>query len=73
MNAADEQLLMRTCDLVGIGLRSLQSRERFADTVRRRAIVAWLLRGYGWKQAQIAKALHRTVRQVKRLLLSQKR
>lgn len=64
-----EAVLNGLCGLVGIGLRTLQSRERTADTARRRAIVAdQLHRVHGWRQKQIAAALGRTPRQIKRLL-----
>lgn len=66
-------IIETTCMLVGIGVRTLQSRERTADTARRRAIVAWILCDrLGWPQAKAAVALGRTTRQVKRLLRTQR-
>ena len=64
-----EAVLNGLCALVGLGLRTLQSRERTADTARRRAIVAdQLHRVHGWRQKQIAAALGRHSSQIKRLL-----
>lgn len=61
------------CKLVGVGLRTLQSRERTADTARRRAVVAWILCDrLQWPQDKAAAALRRTTRQVKRLLRAQR-
>lgn len=66
-------IIETTCRLVGIGVRTLQSRERTADTARRRAVVAWILCDrLGWPQAKAAVALGRTTRQVKRLLRTQR-
>lgn len=64
MNSDDEAELSEVCQLCGIGVRTLQSRERTADTVRRRAVVVDLLRGRGWREKIIAEALRRTARQV---------
>ena len=60
--------LAECCQEAGIGVRSVTSRQRDPDTVRRRAVVAWLLRRRGWTQLDIATALERTERQVRRLL-----
>lgn len=64
----EEAVLNDVCRLAGIGLRTLQSRERTADTARRRAVVARLLKRAGWTQCRTAEALHRTPRQIKNLL-----
>jgi hypothetical protein len=59
--------------LVGIGEATLTSRDRSADTVRRRGVVAWVLvERLGWTQAEAGKALNRTERQVRSLILRQK-
>lgn len=64
-----EAVLNGLCGLVGIGLRTLQSRERTAETALRRAIVAdQLYRVHGWKQHQVAAALNRTPRRIKQML-----
>jgi hypothetical protein len=73
LNAHAEQqerdaILQRCCIEAGIGIVSATSRQRDADTVRRRAIVAWLLRQKGWTQEDIGAALRRTARQTRRLL-----
>jgi len=61
------------CRMVGVGVRAIQSRERTADTAKRRAIVAWILCDrLGWAQARAAKALGRTERQVIRLLQAER-
>lgn len=64
-----ERVLEEVCKLAGIGVRTLQSRERTADTARRRAVVVWILCDrVNWPQAKAARATGRTVRQIKRLL-----
>jgi hypothetical protein len=64
----EEAVLQDACTLANIGVRTVQGRSRTVDTVRRRAVVAWILKRSGWKQQRIARALHRTTRQIKRLL-----
>jgi hypothetical protein len=64
-----DQAIDDACAQAGIGRRTLESRQRDPDTVRRREIVAWLLAGaHGWTQREIGLALHRTPRQIKNLL-----
>lgn len=63
-----EKLLGSVCQMVGIGVRTLQSRERTDDTIRRRAVVAWMLhRKLRWSQQRTAAALNVSVRTVKRM------
>lgn len=68
-----DAVLAQACQLAGIGVRSAQSRERTAETARRRAVVAWILCDQlGWTQRRTARALGRTVRAVKKLLRKQR-
>ena len=54
-----DQAIDDACAQAGIGRRTLESRQRDPDTVRRREIVAWLLHGaHGWTQKEIGLALH---------------
>lgn len=65
----EAQTLDQLAAAVGAGVRDLQSRQRTADLARRRAIVAWALHiRYGWTQRRVARALHRTVRQIKKMV-----
>jgi hypothetical protein len=67
--AEGEATLAGVCEVVGIGLRAVQSRERTAETARKRAVVAWVLCDrLGWPQRRTAAALGRTVRQVQAML-----
>lgn len=62
--------LAEACRLAGVGVSTVQSRDRRADTARRRAVVAWLLCDWlGWRQAKAARALNVTVRHVKRMVV----
>ena len=71
--AEAETTLGAVCEMVGIGVRTVQSRERTAETARKRAVVAWVLCDrLRWKQAKTAGALGRTVRQVKAMLRAQR-
>jgi hypothetical protein len=64
-----EAVLNDVCAAVGLGLRTLQSRERTAETARKRAVVAWLLHiEAGWTQRRTAEALGVTTRQVERMV-----
>ena len=64
-----DQAIDDACAQAGIGRRTLESRQRDPDTVRRREIVAWLLaNAHRWTQREIGLALHRSLPQVKRLL-----
>lgn len=68
-----DQAIDDACAQAGIGRRTLESRQRDPDTVRRREIVGWLLyHAHGWTQKEIGLALHRTPRQVKNLLRNQR-
>lgn len=68
-----EATLAGVCELVGVGVRTVQSRERTADTARRRAVVAWVLCDrLRWTQTRAAEALGRTPRQVKAMLRRQR-
>jgi hypothetical protein len=62
--------MAQACWDVGAGVLTIQGRGRTPDTVRRRAVVAWLLHkgGGGWTQKKIAVHLCRTQRQIKNLL-----
>jgi hypothetical protein len=64
-----EKQLAEACRLARIGVRTVQSRERTADTARRRAVVAWILwTSADWKQHEIAARLGTTVRAVKKMV-----
>ncbi len=66
---ADEAKLAEVCRLVGIGVRAAQGEGRDAETVRRREMVAWILAArLKWTRPKVAGALHRTERQVRRML-----
>ena len=65
----DEAALDRVAASVGVGVRSLQCRQRTADLARRRAVVAWILHDQlHWQQRRIARALGRGVRQIRKML-----
>ncbi len=67
--AEREATLAGVCEVVGIGVKTLQSRERTRDTAKRRAVVAWVLHDrLQWRQADTAAALCCTVRAVKKML-----
>ena len=64
-----ERQLAEACRLARVGMRTIQSRERSADTARRRAVVAWILwTAADWRQAEIAQRLGVTKRQVIRMV-----
>lgn len=68
-----EATLSGVCEVVGIGVRELQGRCRTSDTAKRRAVVAWILgERLRWSPGRVAGALHRTPRQVRRLLAAEK-
>jgi hypothetical protein len=61
-----ELQLAQACEMARVGVRTVQSGERTADTARRRAVVAWILtEAMGWRQHQVATALNTSVRQVR--------
>lgn len=65
--------LQSVCQMVEIGVGTLQSRERTADTAKRRAVVAWILsERLKWPPVLVAKAIKRTVRQVRTLVSQEK-
>jgi len=65
----DERTLDHVAGRAGVGVRALQSRERTAELARRRAVVAWVLHErLGWPQARVARALQRTIRQIKKMI-----
>lgn len=69
---SDEDRLAEVAKLVRCGVGTLQSADRTADAARRRAVAAWMLRTQrGWTLARIAAALHRSERQVARMLVGQ--
>lgn len=71
---ADEKTLAQACDLAAVGMRTVTGRERTAEVVRKRAVVAWILtREHAWTQKRIAKALRRSTRQVKNLIRTMKK
>jgi hypothetical protein len=64
-----DQAIDDACAQAGIGRRTLESRQRDPDTVRRREIVAWLLHyAHGWTQKEVSLAIKRTLRQTQSLL-----
>jgi hypothetical protein len=68
-----DQAIDDACAQAGIGRRTLESRQRNPDTVRRREVVAWLLHGaYGWTQKEVSIALKRTLRQTQSMLRNQR-
>ena len=62
-----ETLLKDACALARVGIASVQSGQRDADTVKRRKVVAQLLRKEGLSAAAVAGLLMKSVRQVRRL------
>lgn len=61
--------LAAACELARVGARTVQSRDRTADTARRRAVVAWVLADtLHWSQRQIARELGISVRGVEEML-----
>lgn len=63
------EVLGEVCRLVGIGVRTVQSRERTAETARKRAVVVWILCDrLRWPQGKAARATGRTVRQIRKCL-----
>jgi len=73
VRAAEErharEVLEAVCRQVGVGVGAVQSRERTAETARRREVVVWVLCSQlKWPQAKAAQATGRTVRQIKRIL-----
>ena len=65
----DEETLDCVAASVGVGVRSLQCRQRTADLARRRAVVAWILHDQlHWQQRRVARALGRGVRQIRKML-----
>lgn len=64
-----ERQLSEACRLARVGVRTVQSRDRNADTARRRAVVAWILwRAADWRQREIAIRLGVTERQVRTMV-----
>ena len=65
----DEETLDCVAASVGVGVRSLQCRQRTADLAKRRAVVAWILHDeLHWPQRRVASALARSVRQIRKML-----
>ena len=65
----DEEVLAAAAASVGVGVRSLQCRQRTADLAKRRAVVAWILHDeLHWPQRRVASALARSVRQIRKML-----
>ncbi len=65
----DEEVLSKVAASIGVGVRSLQSRQRTADLAKRRAVVAWVLHNQlDWPQRRVARALGRGIRQIKKML-----
>jgi hypothetical protein len=70
---ADERTLAEVAALVRLGVGTLQSQDRSADTHRRRSTAAWVLVcHYAWTVEKTAKMLHRTERQTYRMLRGQR-
>lgn len=68
-----ERSLAEVCRIVGVGVRAIQSRDRTSDTARRRSVVTWILcERLNWTQARAAKAICRSVIQVKRMVAREK-
>lgn len=65
----DGQTLAEVCSQAGIGVRTLQSESRERDTVRKRHVVAAILRKkHGWIIKRIASAMRKTERAVRKML-----
>lgn len=63
------ETLEAVCKMVGVGVRTLQSRERTADTARRRAVVVWILCDrLRWPALKAARATGRTRRAINKIL-----
>ena len=68
------ETLRAVAKIVGIGEAVLVSRDRRADTVRRRGVVAWILCDrLQWPIAKAAKHLQRTERQLYAILRAERR
>ena len=66
------ETLAAVCTMVGIGVGDLQSGGRRPELVKHRAVVAWILADrLKWSAREVSRALHRTPRQVRRLLRGQ--
>ena len=67
------ETLAAVAQIVGIGEGDLTGRDRRADTVRRRAVAAWILVDrLKWPIEKTASHLARTQKQVRRLLKTQR-
>jgi chromosomal replication initiation ATPase DnaA len=67
------QTVEAVAKIVGIGTGTLTSRERTAEAAKKRAVVVWILADrLHWPAAKIATEINRTLRQVRKLLLSQR-
>ncbi len=70
---ADERTLAEVAALVRLGVGTLQSQDRTAETHRRRSTAAWMLiTHYRWTVEKTARMLHRTERQTYRMLRAQR-
>jgi chromosomal replication initiation ATPase DnaA len=69
-----EETLRAVAKIVGIGETDLVSRDRRAETVRRRGVVAWILVDrLKWPIAKAARHLQRTERQLYIILRAERR
>ena len=65
----DGDAFAEACAEAGLGVRTAQAEGKSDDTVRRRRIVALILRKkHGWTIARIARAMNKTIRAVERML-----
>ena len=72
--AEDQRTLAQVCQLVGIGERDLQGRDRRPEIAVKRAVVVWVLGSIqGWSRPRIAARIGRSEWQVKYLLRTMRR
>lgn len=65
----DGQVFAEVCREAGLGVRTAQEDGRSDDTVRKRRVVAAILRKkHGWIVTRIAKAMNKTERAVRKML-----
>lgn len=67
------QTLAAVAKIVGIGTGTLTSRDRTAETAKKRAVVVWILADrLNWPVAKVAGHVNRTPRQVWKILRNQR-
>lgn len=68
---SDDLVVAEVARQVGIGQKTLESRDRTGPNHAKRAVVVWILTAeHRWTASRIAQHLNRSERQVRRLLKS---